>query len=157
VFSQQELAVIQALQAELPLCSRPYRAVAEQCGLDERQVLEILQGLVDRKVVRRVGAALNHRLLGYLANAMVLWQVPPGEEDLYGRRLAAEADVTHCYRRQVPDGWPCALFTMVHAHTRRDCLDKIRRISTQVGLENYQVLFSTREFKKTVMRYRAPR
>lgn len=154
VFSDRELAVIRALQEDLPLRSRPYRIIAEKTGMQEDEVLAIIRKLQAKGVVRRIGAVLAHRALGITANALVLWAVPEEKVSEMGRKLAALPEITHCYHRQVPATWPYNLFTMVHARNRQACLDKIERIARNTGLSNYRVLISTRELKKSGITYR---
>lgn len=153
MFSKRERAVIRALQPDLSLRSRPYQAIAEETGLKEEDVLEVIKELRERGVIRRVGVVLGHRVLGYAANALVLWAAPRERVTELGRMLAALPEVTHCYHREVPEDWPYNLFTMVHARTRPACLKKIDRIAEAVGLNDYQVLISTRELKKSRINY----
>lgn len=154
MFSETEKKLIDILQNDLPLCSRPFRKLAEQAGLSETEVLEKLDGLRRRGVIRRLGAVLMHRKLGIRANAMVLWAVPEEKVREYGARLATYPEVTHCYHRKVPQGWEYRLFTMIHARRREDCLGKIRQIAGETGLKDYLVLFSTRELKKSGIIYK---
>lgn len=153
-FSKRELAVIQALQEELSLRSRPYRTIAEKTGMQEDEVLAVIGELKEKGVVRRIGAVLAHRALGIDANALVLWAVPEERVDDIGRKLAEFPEITHCYYREVPPSWPYNLFTMVHARDRQACLEKIERIAHITGLSDYQVLFSFRELKKSGITYR---
>lgn len=153
MFSPQERAVIQALQSDLPLKTRPFQFLAEQTGLREEEVIETIKGLRRKGVIRRVGAVLGHRKLGFRANALVLWDPPSEKVDETGQKLASFPEISHCYLRKVPKSWSYRLFTMVHGRTREACLVKIRKISRELGLENYQVIFSTFEFKKSGMEY----
>ncbi len=153
-FSNRELAVIQALQEDLPLRSRPYRIIAEKTGMQEDEVLALVRELQAKGVVRRIGGVLAHRALGINANALVLWAVPEEKVPEVGRKLAAFPEITHCYHRQVPATWTYNLFTMVHARNRQACLDKIESIARITGLSNYRVLISIRELKKSSITYR---
>jgi DNA-binding Lrp family transcriptional regulator len=153
VYSREEIIVLQALQNELPLCSSPFKALSKAAGMDEERFLELAGDLIERGVIRRIGAALNHRKLNIQANALVMWAVPDNEVNNIGRQMADCPEVTHCYRRTTPVGWEYQLFSMLHACTREECLSKITDLANQLGMADYQVLFSTFEYKKTVMHY----
>ncbi|MGB9792472.1 MAG: Lrp/AsnC family transcriptional regulator [Thermacetogeniaceae bacterium] len=147
--SRHELTLIEALQEEIPLERRPYRTIAEKTGMQEDEVIAVIGKLKERGVIRRIGAVLAHRALGIDANAMVLWAVPEERIEEIGKKLAEFPEVTHCYYRDVPASWSYNLFTMVHARDRRTCLEKVKRIADVIGLSDYQVLFSSRELKKS--------
>lgn len=149
MFSAREQAVLRLLRSDLPLSSRPFRIIAKKAGLEEDEVISIIKSLEGKGAIRRLGAVLGHRALGYTANALVLWAVPEEQVEEMGRLMASFPEITHCYHRQVPPGWSYNLFTMIHALNRDLCMEKIRRIARKIGSDDYQVLFSTHEFKKT--------
>ena len=148
----KELLVV--LQDEIPLVPRPFLAVAERLGIPEEEVLRRVKRLVDGGIVRRFSASLRHRELGIKANALCAWQVPEERVEEIGRKLASFPEVTHCYERPtVPGKWEYNLFTMVHGYDRPSVERKIREFSEAVGVRDYILLYSTREFKKIYKRY----
>lgn len=149
MLSIQERAVLHALQSNFPLSSRPFRTIAQKVGFKEEQVISMIRSLQERGIIRRIGAVLGHRVLGYAANALILWAVPDEQVQEVGRKMATFPEITHCYHRQVPPDWPYNLFAMVHAQTKDACIDKIEYIAKELGLGDYQVLFSTVEYKKS--------
>jgi DNA-binding Lrp family transcriptional regulator len=152
VLTDGERKLVSALAAGLPLVSRPYAAL----GLPEENVLEMLRRWLDAGVIRRIGAVVRHRKLGYEANAMVVWDVPDGEVAAAGRRLAADSAITLCYRRPrvLPD-WRYNLFCMVHGRERSAVLYEIKRMTALHGLGRYPrvTLFSPRCFSQRAARY----
>jgi DNA-binding Lrp family transcriptional regulator len=151
--SEQDRAVINAAQRDLPLESRPFTGMAEAAGLDEEMFLARCRSLLDRGVMRRYGAAVNHRRAGYTANAMACWNIPADKVDEMGRRLAARREVSHCYERETNLQWPYNLFAMIHGHDRETCREIVREASEMSGWRDCLVLFSTRELKKTRIKY----
>ena len=118
-------------------------------SIDEEQVMERLSRLLEEKVIRRFSATIGHRTLGIVANAMIVWRVPPEDVERVGGIMASFDQVTHCYERpSVPD-WPYNLYTVVHSPSRDECRKVAAEISRKAGVSDYQVLFSEREFKKT--------
>ena len=72
----QDKALITAIEDGLPLVSNPYEAVGAMIGLSENDVIQRLETLIEEGVIRRFGIVVNHRKIGYRANAMVVWDVP---------------------------------------------------------------------------------
>ena len=106
--------------------------------------------------LRRFAAILHHRNAGFKANAMVVWQVPEDQADACGVEMALFREVSHCYRRPIFPNWPYPLFTMIHAETHSACMDVIKRIEDKIGQFPHKSLFSTKEYKKTRVKYFTP-
>ncbi|HEX8010642.1 MAG TPA: Lrp/AsnC family transcriptional regulator [Casimicrobiaceae bacterium] len=152
--------LIAALQDGLPLAERPFGVLAERAGWTgaegEQQALARIASWRDQGVIKRFGVVLRHRPLGYVANAMCVWDIPAHEADRIGRALAAEDGVTLCYRRaRVGTLWPYNLFIMVHGRSRAAAETRIALINARHGLARYAhaVLFSRRAFKQRGARY----
>lgn len=144
--------IIQATQAGLPLTPRPFAAVAAQTGLDEATVMMRVNNMLDRGVIRRIGAVPNHYRLGYRANGMSVWNVRDDRIDELGRKIGALDFVSHCYRRpRHPPEWPYNLFAMVHGKDRAAAEYHVERIAAMLGddCRDHAVLYSTRILKKT--------
>ena len=108
-------AIIQATQAGLPLTERPYHAIAERLAMNPDEVMARMQQMLERGVIRRIGAVPNHYALGYRANGMSVWDVPDAKVTELGRTVGALDFVSHCYHRpRHPPAWPYNLFAMVH-------------------------------------------
>ncbi len=153
MLSDLEKSVITAIQVDLPVTERPYQRIAEEIGLPEKKLLDILRDLCERGVIRRFGATLRHQKSGITANAMVAWQVEEDRIDRIGRKLAEFDAVSHCYRRDPAPAWPYNLYTMVHATSEDLCLALTRQMAETVEVDTYTVLFSKKELKKTSMQY----
>lgn len=143
--------VLAAIENGLPIVGRPYRDVAENLGISEEEVIHRLQQLTAAGVVSRFGCVVRHRVLGYTANAMAVWDVPDAMVEGIALRFMRHPQVTLCYRRprRLP-AWPYNLFCMVHAKARRDAyavIDDLNLIA-ESGLNRQAVLFSERCFKQ---------
>jgi DNA-binding Lrp family transcriptional regulator len=150
--------LIVATQAGLPLGTRPYALVAAAVGVSEEDVIERLGRLMQRGVIRRIGAVPNHFALGYRANGMSVWDVDDTHVDRLGERVGALACVSHCYRRprRLP-GWPYNLFAMIHGHDRAEVEGQVDRIAKLLGAaaRAHAVLYSRRILKKSGVRLAA--
>ena len=151
--SEQQKQLVRLLQEDLPDTLRPFDEPARQLGWPLDRVLEQIDSWRARGVIRRFGAVVHHRRLGFDANGMAAFDVPPDRIDEAGRRLAERPEISHCYRRPALEDFPYNLFAMIHGRS----VDEVRAVATQAaeeqGLPNFDVLFSTAEYKKESMRY----
>ena len=148
-----EKKIIAAIQEDMAITERPYLEISEKLGITEDTLLATLQSLCERGIIRRYGATLRHQKTGFTANAMAAWQVAENRVEAVGNRLASFKQVSHCYRRNPTEGWPFNLYTMIHASDEESCRQTARNMSQEAGVENYSLLFSRQELKKTSMVY----
>ncbi len=147
-----DAALTQELCDGLPLVSRPWAALAERLGRDERTILGDVARLLDAGALTRLGVIVRHRRLGWRANAMVCFAPAEEQIDEAGERLAAQPGVTLCYRRRPdPAHWPFPLFCMVHGRSRQETLAMLHPAVHAAGLADAdrRILFSTRCFRQT--------
>jgi DNA-binding Lrp family transcriptional regulator len=143
--------LLAAIEDGLPLVLRPYRSVATAVGCDESAVLASLQRLMAAGVVARFGCVIHHRALGYIANAMAVWDIPDEQVDDIAHVLVRNPRVTLCYRRRRrPPDWPFNLYCMVHAKSRPAALATVGELNAAAGIAGHAqtVLFSPRCFKQ---------
>ena len=148
-----EKKIIGSIQEDIAVTTRPYWEIADKLGVSEKTLLETLQNLYDRGIIRRYGATLRHTKTGFTANAMAAWQVDEDRIDEVGSKMAAFREVSHCYRRNPTDRWPYNLYTMIHASDEDACRQTAQNMSEATSVENYTLLFSRKELKKTSMVY----
>ncbi|MCE5243966.1 MAG: Lrp/AsnC family transcriptional regulator [Syntrophobacteraceae bacterium] len=146
--TDENIRVVRCIQEDLPLVERPFRAWAEALDISEDALLDLISGWLDRGVIRRFAAVLNHRQVGFNANGMVVWNCPLHLVDECGRALASHAEVSHCYHRPTHPGWPYNLYAMVHGRSVEDCRKIAEKLGAAIGRDDFKILFSTREFKK---------
>jgi DNA-binding Lrp family transcriptional regulator len=151
--TDDDIRAIRALQVDMPLVSRPFVAEAETVGMSEDELLSYAHKFVSDGRMRRCAAILRHRRAGFLANGMGVWKMPEEEAEKLGFKIASFPQVTHCYQRPTYEDWPYRVFSMVHARTEDKVREVIEGIAADTGLEEYDILFSTREFKKTRVPY----
>ena len=145
--------IIAIMQEDFPLVAQPYREIADKLGISEDELLSRLEQYKESGKIRKMGAVLRHREVGYAANALCAWIVPEDRIQEVGEMLSKELVVTHCYARNPQLGWPYNFYTMLHAHTREQCKVMAQKLAEKTGLQEYTMLFSTREWKKNSMRY----
>jgi DNA-binding Lrp family transcriptional regulator len=148
-----EKQVIASVQGDLQVSPHPYGEIAARLGVSEALVLQTLQDLCDRGVIRRFGATIRHQRSGFKANAMVAWCVDEARIEDVGETFAAFTEVSHCYRRNPAENWPYNLYTMVHANDEAACRSIARKMSEKTHVTDFTLLFSRKELKKTSMAY----
>lgn len=73
--------IIRLLQGEFPLVAEPYKMLAEKIGITEEDLLARIASMREEKKIRKVGAVLRHREVGFTANALCVWDVPDAQMD----------------------------------------------------------------------------
>jgi siroheme decarboxylase len=154
-YDDTDVAVIRALQGPMAVTERPYDAPAEEAGMTTAGFLAHLEGMVERKILRRVAAILFHRRAGFSANGMGVWRVPEDRILEVGARMAAVRGISHCYQRPTYQDWPYSVFTMAHGRSKEECDAILDSIADEHDLHgpDRAVLYSSTEFKKIRLHY----
>jgi DNA-binding Lrp family transcriptional regulator len=150
--SDIEKRVLVRLQGELELRSKPYELLCEE-GSGEEEVLEVIRGLVDKGVIRRIAAVLDYRKLGFTANVLFCSEVPEENVVGAGERLAQCGIVSHCYERATFEGWRYNLFAMMHGRSMGEIQHGVSRFVEAEGIDSYELLTTEAELKKKPVRY----
>src|ERR687891_822944 len=154
--SEDDKAAIRALQEDVPLTPRPFDLWGRQVGLSYEELLERAYDLRDRKIMRRFSAVLYHPQARLRAHPMGVWRVPDERIDEVGNAFAHYQSVSHCYQRPTYEDWPYSVFSMVHGRSVEECENVLKAMAEETGLSDYTSLYSTREYKKTRVRYFTP-
>ena len=153
-FTPAEQAVLRIVQANLPDSLTPYADIAEQAGMTEAQVLELLGSLKESGAIRRFGASIKHQKTGWTHNAMVAWKVKPEQVEACGRKVAEHTHISHAYYRpSAAADWPYELYTMIHGRSEAECLGVVEDLKRDTPLREHAVLRSLKELKKISMTY----
>jgi DNA-binding Lrp family transcriptional regulator len=152
-YDELDIAVIRALQGDMPVVEEPYAAAAEAVGVSQERFLEHLEGMKERGILRRVAAILYHRRAGFSANGMGVWQVPDEQIFDIGKTMAAFRGISHCYQRPTYEDWPYSVFTMAHGRSKEECDAVLDAIAEQTGIHERATLYSSTEFKKIRLLY----
>ena len=152
-YDEHDVAVIRATQGDMPIVPEPYAPAAKALGIDERALLDHLEGMRERGLLRRVAAILFHRRAGFSANGMGVWQVPAERIEELGPRMASFRGISHCYQRPTYADWPYSVFTMAHGRSKEECDAVLDAIAGDVQISERATLYSSTEFKKIRLLY----
>jgi DNA-binding Lrp family transcriptional regulator len=152
-YDERDIAVIRALQGDMPIVPEPYAPAAAALGMSQEELLAHLEAMKERHLLRRVAAILFHRRAGFSANGMGVWKVPEDRILEVGGRMAAFRGISHCYERPTYADWPYSVFTMAHGRSKEECDAILDAISADTGITERATLYSSTEFKKIRLLY----
>ena len=151
--TEEDKEFIRELQKDLEIVDKPFSKVAQNLGMTEEQIFDKLRNYEEIGVMRRFAAILRHRDVGFVANGMIVWKVPEERITDVGGKLGAFPQVSHCYQRPVYPDWPYNVFSMIHCKSEDEAQEMAKTIQKQINVDDYKILFSAREFKKTRVEY----
>jgi len=141
-FDQIDREIMNVIQAEFPLVPEPYKAIAEQLGTTEQDVLDRLAVLRKKNVVRQIGAIFDTRKLKY-QSMLVAMRFPDDRLDDAARFLNRHPGISHNYER---DGYFNLWFTIA-VPPDRSLDDEVTKLGKLTGAESTRLLPTIRFFK----------
>ncbi len=127
---QRDRALLNEIQARFPVEPHPYRVIGDRIGMDEKEVLERIGNLKREGIIRRIGASINSRRIGFVSTLLAA-KVPRDKFDHFVKTVNACHGVTHNYERKHEyNVW----FTLI-AETGEDKLSIIKDLATRTGVE----------------------
>jgi DNA-binding Lrp family transcriptional regulator len=135
---------------DLPICERPYKEIAIKLGITEKELLNEVKKYKEKGIIRKIRAIPNFSPLGFTAAVLVGWKVPEDRIKEVGRVMSSFEQVTHCYQREVKSNWCYNLYTMIHGRSREECREIIGKIAKETEIEDYVLLYTSKELKKEV-------
>lgn len=157
MIDETDSKLIQALQQGLPIISRPYALVGKTLNLSEDEVIKRLTRLKQLGLIKRLGVIVNHRRVGYIANAMVVFDVPDKLVEQIGGHISQFSYVNLCYQRpRHGEVWSYNLYCMIHGKNRDKVLQQLDQLIDSCGLGSFnrEVLFSRKCFKQRGAMYK---
>ena len=98
LLDEMDRLILNEIQSNFPIDAEPYLALAIKLGCSEVEVLERVQNLKDRAIIRRIGANCNSRRLGY-TSTLCAARVPQDHMKKFVEVVNSYPGVTHNYRR----------------------------------------------------------
>ena len=151
--TEEDKDFIRELQKDMEIIDEPFVNAAKNLGITEDELFSKMKHYESMGVLRRFAAILRHRQVGFTANGMIVWKVPEDRITSVGETLGSFPQVSHCYERPTYDDWPYNVFSMIHCKTHDEAYEVAKIIQDQIDVNEYKILFSSREFKKTRVEY----
>ena len=152
-FTPEDIHIIKEVQEDFPLVAEPFTVISSKLGISVNNLISTLKIFQANGIMRRVAAILHHRKAGFRANAMGVWDVPIDRIEDIAPKMASFKSVSHCYRRPTYPDWPYSLFTMIHGRSPKECNSLIKKLSEVSGINKYDALYSSKEYKKTRLKF----
>jgi len=95
---QTDKDILKALQNDFPICRRPYDVLAEKLGLSAEELWKRTNTMVESGLIRRMGASLDSKKLGY-ASTLAAVRIKPELLEQASEFISSYHEVTHSYQR----------------------------------------------------------
>ncbi len=150
--------ILRVIQDGVPVTREPFKEAAEKLGMSQEELVKRVKAMDENGLIRRFSANINQRKLGIVANAVVVWNIPDEMMDAAVPVFLERGEISHIYERVTyPGKWEYNLYTVVHDYDRESVYGFAKKLADEVGVDDYQVLFSKRRFKGTSSRLAARR
>jgi len=127
--------ILRELQDNFPLRERPYDIIADRLQIPVDELWARIRGLLEDGVIRRMGASLDSKKLGF-SGTLAAVRIEPERVEHAAEIIGRFPEVTHSYlRKDVYNIW----FTIIASDEKKigDILEQIR---TGLSLEESDVL-----------------
>jgi DNA-binding Lrp family transcriptional regulator len=126
----QDRDLLNEIQAQFPVEPHPYKVIGDRIGMDEDEVLHRIVKLKDEGIIRRIGASINSRQIGFVSTLLAA-KVPQDKFDSFVTVVNACPGVTHNYqRRHSYNVW----FTLI-AESPEEKESIIQELAERTGVE----------------------
>jgi len=94
-----DLAILEALQDDIPLVSRPWEAIARRLKVPESEFLTRLDRLHTAGIIRGISPVLESRPMGLGASTLVAMHVPGERLEEVAAIISSHHEVSHNFQR----------------------------------------------------------
>lgn len=138
--------LINLIQSDFPLESRPFLKIADKLNISEQEVIDIIKELKNNGYIKRLGGIFDSRKLGYYSTLCAI-KVPLDRIDEVSKLINSYNGVTHNYIRNYEyNMW----FTVI-APSIEDVKEFLNSIKIKTHIEDIIELPAINLFKINVM------
>ena len=135
-------AILNLIQSDFPITPRPYLAIAQRLGFSENDVINRLNRLKIKGIIRRIGGNFVPEKLGFVSTLCAA-RVPEDKIQSFAKTVNRYPGVTHNYQRNNKYNiW----FTFI-APSMNEIEENLENISRQTGIKEIINLPATKVFK----------
>ena len=135
-------AILNRIQSNFPITTRPYLSIAENLNLSEDQVIKRLKRLKKKGIIRRIGGNFVPEKLGFVSTLCAA-KVSMDKIDSFVGTVNRYPGVTHNYRR---DNKYNIWFTFI-AQSMDEIKNNLKNISQETGVKEIINLPATKMYK----------
>jgi len=127
--------ILQALQNDFPLSAGPYEIIASKLKIPCDELWNRIERMVSEGVIRRIGASLDSRKLGFCSTLAAV-SIEPNLVDKAAEIIGRFPEVTHSYLRKDDFNiW----FTIIAADEER-LMEILKEIRTALSIDSSDIL-----------------
>lgn len=135
-------SIINRIQSDFPIDARPYRVIAQELNLEEKEVINRIKAMKDKGIIRRMGGNFVPHKVGFVSTLCAA-KVPEDKIDDFAAVVNRYTGVTHNYQRENDFNiW----FTFI-AESREVIAQNLDQISKETGVDTILNLPATKVFK----------
>lgn len=139
---EHERKLLNRIQSNIPLESRPYSAIGKELNMTEEEVILTIIKLKQQGYVRRIGGIFDSKSLGFIS-VLCAAEVPEAYIDLAAQSINSLSGVTHNYlRNHRYNIW----FTLT-VPSESMIKETINWIKSETGIENIICLKAAHTYK----------
>ncbi len=127
-------SIINTLQQGFPICTAPYKQVAEGLGIEEQELLARIKALLDSGILSRFGPMYHAEQMGGALTLAAL-KVPETEFEHIAQIVNAFPEVAHNYARD----HTLNMWFVLATETPEQIMPLISKIEAQTGLTVYNM------------------
>ncbi len=142
LMDKTDKAILNRIQSDFPITSRPFQVLAEELALDESELIDRIRRLKESGIIRRIGGNFVPGKLGFVST-LCAGRVPEEKIDRFAGVVNQYRGVTHNYvRENTFNVW----FTFI-AHSLAQIEANLRDIARQTGVAEIVNLPATDVYK----------
>ena len=135
-------AILNRIQSDFPITTRPYLSIAQNLNLSEDQVIKRLKRFKKKGIIRRIGGNFAPEKLGFVSTLCAA-KVSRDKIDRFARAVNRYPGVTHNYRR---DNKYNIWFTFI-AQSMDEIKNNLENISQETSVKGIINLPATKMYK----------
>ena len=134
--------ILNIIQKDFPIVAEPFKAVAENIGITEDELLARISRLKQEGIIRRIGAVFDSKKMGFVSTLSAA-RVPEDKLKDFVEVVNSYTGVTHNYRRNHEyNVW----FTFI-APDEETLKKSLAEIRDKTGINDVISMSATRTFK----------
>jgi len=148
VIDEKDRKILNQIQVDFPVDSRPYKILAEKIGIREDELIQRINQMKKDLLIRRIGGNFSPDRLGYYSTLCAA-KVPEDKIEVFTKTVNEYSGVTHNYKRDHEFNiW----FTFIEASveiikTNLENIKKTTKVETILNLPATRVFKISANFK----------
>ncbi|HID43458.1 MAG TPA: Lrp/AsnC family transcriptional regulator [Archaeoglobaceae archaeon] len=125
----------------------PFKRFAHY-GYREEEMVELIDELIKKGVVRDFSGVLSERRIGIRENGMTIIKPDGNARDVALRLLNDLPQITHLIERKVPENWEYPIYFMMHASSKEPIEETRKKVLEYDNVIDAKVLYSKMDLKE---------